>query len=54
MQTKFRPENLKGRDQSEDLGIDGKIILEFISGKSGKKGWSGCSWLRIGTSGGIL
>jgi hypothetical protein len=26
-------ENLKGRDHSEDLGVDGKIILEWILGK---------------------
>jgi hypothetical protein len=25
--------NLKGRDYSEDLGVDGKIILERILGK---------------------
>jgi hypothetical protein len=23
-------ENLKGRDHSEDLGVDGRIILEWI------------------------
>jgi len=26
--TKFWSENLKGRDHSEDLAVDGKIILE--------------------------
>jgi hypothetical protein len=26
--TKYWSENLKGRDHSEDLGIDGRIILE--------------------------
>jgi hypothetical protein len=26
-------ENLKGRDHSEDLDIDGKIILEWFFGK---------------------
>jgi hypothetical protein len=31
MLTKSRLENLKGREQSVDLGIDGKIILERIS-----------------------
>jgi hypothetical protein len=29
----FWLENLKGRDHSEDLGVDGKIILEWILGK---------------------
>jgi hypothetical protein len=27
---KFWLENLKGRDHSEDLGIDGMIILEWL------------------------
>jgi hypothetical protein len=26
-------ENLKGRDHLEDLGVDGRIILEWILGK---------------------
>jgi len=30
MHTKFWWESLKGRDYSEDLGVDGKIILEWI------------------------
>jgi hypothetical protein len=33
MRTKFWWDNLKGRDDSEDLGVDGKIILEWILGK---------------------
>jgi hypothetical protein len=33
MHTVFCLENLKGKDHSEDLGIDGKIILECILGK---------------------
>jgi hypothetical protein len=31
--TIFWLENLKGRDHLEDLDVDGKIILEWISGK---------------------
>jgi hypothetical protein len=27
-QTKFWSQNLKGKDHSEDLGVDGRIILE--------------------------
>jgi len=27
---KFWPENFKGRDHSEDLDVDGSIILQFI------------------------
>jgi hypothetical protein len=30
MHTKFLLANLKRRDHSEDTGIDGKIILEWI------------------------
>jgi len=29
----FLSENLKGRDYLEDIGVDGKIILEWILGK---------------------
>jgi hypothetical protein len=32
MRTTFRLENLKGRDHSEDLGVNGNIILERILG----------------------
>jgi hypothetical protein len=32
MHKSFLSENLKGRDHSEDLGVDGKII-EWILGK---------------------
>jgi hypothetical protein len=48
MHTKFWLESLKGRDQSEDLVIDGKIILEQISGKQGGKEWTGQICLRMG------
>jgi hypothetical protein len=34
-------ENLKGRDNLEDIGIDGRIILEQILGKWGPKVWTG-------------
>jgi hypothetical protein len=54
MRTEFRSENLKGRGHLENLGIDDRLILEWILGKYGWKVWTGCIWLRIGTSGGIL
>jgi hypothetical protein len=55
MVTKFLSENSKGRDLVEDLGEDGKIILEWILGKCGGKVWcTGVIWLRIGTSGDFL
>jgi len=34
----------------EDLGVDRKVILEWILGKWCGKLWVGCIWLRIGTS----
>jgi hypothetical protein len=42
--------NLKGRDHSEYLGLDVKIILKCILGKYGGGLWTGCIWLRIGTN----
>jgi hypothetical protein len=30
MNTKLWSENLKGRDHSEDLGVDGRIIFECL------------------------
>jgi len=40
----------EGRDHSENLGVDGNIILEWILGKL----VDGFIWLRIGTSDGLL
>jgi hypothetical protein len=37
MHTKFWSENLKGRDHSENLGKDWKIILKRILGKYSAK-----------------
>jgi hypothetical protein len=45
----FFSENLKEGDHSEDIGLDGKIILKCIVGKKGEKVWTGCVWLRLGT-----
>jgi hypothetical protein len=46
--------NLKGRDHSEDLGVDGNIKLERLLRKQSGKVTNGCIWLRIGASGGLL
>jgi len=34
--------------------VDGKIILEWILGKQGRKLWTGWIWLRTETSGRLL
>jgi hypothetical protein len=39
-----------GREHSEDLGVDGKIILEWILGILGGKLCPGFIWPRIVTS----
>jgi hypothetical protein len=36
-------ENLKERDHSEDLGKDGTVILEWVSGKE----WEGVDWIHL-------
>jgi hypothetical protein len=33
MHTNFWSENLKGRDDLEDLGVDGRVTVEWILGK---------------------
>jgi hypothetical protein len=39
---------------SEELSIDGRIVLEWILEKHDEKVWPGFIWLSIGTSGGLL
>jgi hypothetical protein len=41
-----RPE---GKNQFEDLGTDGMIILKLIFKKWKREAWTGLIWLRIGT-----
>jgi hypothetical protein len=53
MLTKFLPENVKGRDRLEDLGVDVRIILKFILSELGVRMWTGLICLRIGPSGGL-
>jgi len=43
--------NLKERDHSEGLGVDGRIILKFILKKSVGNSWARLIRLGIGTSG---
>ena len=46
--------NLRERNHLGDPGIEGKIILRWIFRKWNVEGWTGSSWLRIGTDGGHL
>jgi hypothetical protein len=39
--------NLKGRDHSKDLGVDGRIILKCIEGKFVCRVCIGFIWLKI-------
>jgi hypothetical protein len=50
----LRFESPKGRDLSEDQGVDGRIILECVLCKESGKVWTRYIWLRIGIGGGLL
>jgi hypothetical protein len=42
--------NSKERDHSEDLGIDGKIILKYFLNKWYERKWTKLAWLKIETT----
>jgi hypothetical protein len=54
MRKTFWTEHRKGRGNFEDLGIDGRIILQWTVGKYYGKLWTGLIWSRIGTGGRLL
>jgi hypothetical protein len=45
---------LKGRYNSDDLVVDGRIILEQMLEKQNEKLWIDIILLRIGANGGLL
>jgi hypothetical protein len=47
-------EDLKGEDHSKDVGVDGRIILEWILETQGVKVWAGFIRLKTETNGGPL
>jgi hypothetical protein len=47
----FSLENLKARDNSEDLGVDERIRLKWILRKD-ERVWNGFIWLRTGNAAG--
>jgi hypothetical protein len=51
MHTNVLLKDFKGTDYLENLGIDGKIILEWILEKYDGKLWTGLTWIRAGTTG---
>ena len=46
--------NLEVRDDLEDPGVDGRIILRWLFRKWDVGAWTGSIWLRIGIGGGHL
>jgi hypothetical protein len=44
----------KLRTRQQDLGIDERLILQWVSQKQDVRAWTGFIWLRIRTGGRIL
>jgi hypothetical protein len=49
MHTRFWLQNLKERRHFDRLGVNGRIILNWILNRQGGTTWTGFIWLRIGT-----
>jgi hypothetical protein len=50
MHTQLCLENLRGRDHTEDISIDGRIILKWILKKWDVRVWAVVNWPIIGSS----
>jgi hypothetical protein len=46
--------NLRDGDHLDDAGVDGRIILKYITEKWDRGVWIGSIWCRIGTGGVLL
>jgi hypothetical protein len=46
--------NPEGKDNLKDQGIDGRMGSKWTLGRLVGEGWSGFTWLRIRTVGGLL
>jgi hypothetical protein len=44
----------EGKRPFEKVGVDGRTILKWILKEDGVKIWTGFSWFRIRSSGGLL
>jgi hypothetical protein len=52
--TGFQWESPKGKDHLKDEGIDVRMGSQWLLGRLAGRVWIGFSWLRMGTSGGLL
>jgi hypothetical protein len=52
--TEFWLGGLKARDHWKGLGLGWKVTLRWTLGRQGSMGRTGISWLRVGSSGGLL
>jgi hypothetical protein len=44
----------EGKYHTEDQGVDGRVVSKCTLGRLVGSEWSGFTWLRIGTGGGLL
>ena len=54
VRTGFWWEELREIDHLEDLGVEVRLLLKWISKKFDGLAWTGFIWLRIGTNDGLF